>query len=749
MLARFSGGLRRRARVGLRAGRADRRRGAVAPRGLQGRLEHVPLRRRAAGRSTRSRPSTGSTGPGRCAAPPRPTATCSCASPASPPTSSCCSSSTTPAPRSPRCPRSTTGASGAGRLEDEPEADGPRVRPPDGRAPRRPDPAAADLAAVRRGADALAWPRRRRWRCWSAGDDPRRRRRRRHPRHRRWPCASRRPVPTSRCSSAVPSLGGLAGGDGLRRHRVDRFYHVVVPSDERMLALADEVGLADQVRFSPVGVGFYIDGEMYPFNGIGDFLRFPPLSPLRARPPGVVRAQCQLRRCYEALDDMPLDRWLRRHCGQRGDRPHLAPAAGLPLRRPPRRAARDLPVGAHEPHAQRPHLRRAPARRWAASTAATSALIEAARRPRPLARGRRPARRRRRGPRARDDGAVRGVRGRRRASSRSTSRSRPCSRRRCASCCRTTCHHLLDAYPQRYLGVVCLVLKLRRSLLPYYSVNICDPTPITTVVETSHVVGTEHTDGLRLVYLPKYCEAGAPEFREDDRSIYDRFTDMLARLAPDFRHEDVVDWTVQRAPLVEPVHARGTTPARGAGVAGRRRARARLGEPDLPAPAQRRLRRADGRADGRGGRRAARPAGSPVRGLGPRRSARARSQSRVSTLHRQPFIGLASPRASSSPARRTGRRAARWIRAAATRCSRWPTGRSCFHALEAMRGAGIEDVRDRDRRALARGRARRRGRGRRVGPAGQLPVRPRRGPHRCAAGDRGLPRRPSVRAPAR
>jgi protoporphyrinogen oxidase len=119
---------------------------------------------------------------------------------------------------------------------------------------------------------------------------------------------------------------------------------------------------------------------------------------------------------------------------------------------------------------------------------------------------------------------------------------------------------LLAAYPERYLGVVCLILKLKRSLLPYYSVNICDPTPMTTVVETSHVVGTEHTDGLHLAYLPKYCGADAPEFTEDDESVYRRFTEMLAKLVPDFSHEDVVDWTVQRAPLVEPVHALGKEP---------------------------------------------------------------------------------------------------------------------------------------------------------------------------------------------
>ena len=42
--------------------------------------------------------------------------------------------------------------------------------------------------------------------------------------------------------------------------------------------------MSDELSFTPVGVGFFVDGKMYPFNGIGDFLRFPPLSPpARAR----------------------------------------------------------------------------------------------------------------------------------------------------------------------------------------------------------------------------------------------------------------------------------------------------------------------------------------------------------------------------------------------------------------------------------------------------------------------------------
>src|SRR6185295_3960596 len=35
---------------------------------------------------------------------------------------------------------------------------------------------------------------------------------------------------------------------------------------------------------------------------------------------------------------------------------------------------------------------------------------------------------------------------------------------------------------------------------------------------------------------------------------YRRFTDYLARLSPGFSRDEVVDWTVQRAKLVEPVH---------------------------------------------------------------------------------------------------------------------------------------------------------------------------------------------------
>jgi protoporphyrinogen oxidase len=356
----------------------------------------------------------------------------------------------------------------------------------------------------------------------------------------------------------APTLGGLAGAMDFSGHRVDRFYHVIVPSDERMIALTEELGISEELSFNPVGVGFFVDGKMYPFNGIGDFLRFPPLSLLgRARLAWFV-VQCQLRRDYKALERKPLERWLARHCGRRvveriwrplldsrfDSRHDELPATYLWARTNRMRSARDKGSsgetmgclrGGHETLVLAAAAHAAKLGVDVRLGAGVEGLV------------REPS------------GEVSGVMvdGQAEHFDLTIPTLQPPGLKHLLP---AELQPLLDAYPERYLGVVCLVLKLRRSLLPYYSVNICDPTPITTVVETSHVVGTEHTDGLRLAYLPKYCDPSAPEFSEDDESIYKRFTAMLARLVPDFSDEDVVDWTVQRAPLVEPVHALGHEP---------------------------------------------------------------------------------------------------------------------------------------------------------------------------------------------
>ncbi|HEX4731708.1 MAG TPA: FAD-dependent oxidoreductase [Solirubrobacterales bacterium] len=349
------------------------------------------------------------------------------------------------------------------------------------------------------------------------------------------------------------SIGGLASTFDFGGHQVDRFYHVITPADSRMIEMAEEVGLGDQLRFHGVGAGFFADGEMHDFNGIGDLLRFSPLSPLARLRLGWFVAQCQFRGSPEKLDRVPLEDWLRRQCGRQvveriwkpllatrfdGD-PSGLPATYLWARTRRMSGARDSKSSGGEAmgHIVGGHQRLIDAIADRARALGVEIVTDA-----PVS-----------GLTTADDGAVTGVEldGETLGFDLTIPTLQPPALRFLLP---QRHQQLLAPYPERWLGCVCVIIKVKRSLLPYYAVNIVEETPLTSAIETTQVVGTEHTDGHHLVYMPKYCAPDAPEQSEDDESIYRRFTDYLARLSPGFSRDEVVDWTVQRAKLVEPVH---------------------------------------------------------------------------------------------------------------------------------------------------------------------------------------------------
>ncbi|HXS33815.1 MAG TPA: FAD-dependent oxidoreductase [Solirubrobacterales bacterium] len=348
-----------------------------------------------------------------------------------------------------------------------------------------------------------------------------------------------------------PTLGGLAGTMDFGGHEVDRFYHVITPADTRMIAMAEEVGLGDELRYTPVGAGFFANGEMHDFNGIGDLLRFSPLGPAARLRLGWFVAQCQLRSSYDGLENLPLETWLRRHCGKQvveriwkpllnsrfDSDPSGLPATYLWARTRRMSGARGKGGGEEMGHIVGGHQRLIDAMVAKAAELGVEARTDA-----PVT-----------GLATGEDGSVTGVE--LEDETLDFDLTIPTLQPPALRFLLPEQHQgLLAPYPQRWLGCVCVIIKVPRSLLPYYAVNITEPTPVTSAIETTQVLGTDHTDGQHLVYLPKYCDPGAPEQSEGDESIYRRFTDYLARLSPGFSRDEVLDWTVQRAKLVEPVH---------------------------------------------------------------------------------------------------------------------------------------------------------------------------------------------------
>jgi protoporphyrinogen oxidase len=107
-----------------------------------------------------------------------------------------------------------------------------------------------------------------------------------------------------------------------------------------------------------------------------------------------------------------------------------------------------------------------------------------------------------------------------------------------------------------YLGIVCLLLGLDRSLSPYYTLNITDTTvPFTGLIETTNLIDPRFVGGNHLVYLPKYILPDNPLGRLPDEQIEEAFLEDLKKMFPDFQKSWVRDMRVMRERFVEPLHS--------------------------------------------------------------------------------------------------------------------------------------------------------------------------------------------------
>lgn len=112
-------------------------------------------------------------------------------------------------------------------------------------------------------------------------------------------------------------LGGQANAFPVAGTAIERFYHHLFQSDREMIALAEEIGIADQLVWLPSNVGYFADGKIWPLNGALDLLRLgflPFHDRLRV---GLVTAYLQRVRDWKRFERVTAASWLRRALGQR------------------------------------------------------------------------------------------------------------------------------------------------------------------------------------------------------------------------------------------------------------------------------------------------------------------------------------------------------------------------------------------------------------------------------------------------
>ncbi|WP_197374180.1 FAD-dependent oxidoreductase [Mycolicibacterium baixiangningiae] len=360
---------------------------------------------------------------------------------------------------------------------------------------------------------------------------------------------TRASIPVHLVESA-DQLGGLGMGGEIGGVEIERFYHCVMPTDEHLLPLLEELGLADAIRWQQTTMGMNVDGRRFPFNSAVDLLRFTPLRLAHRIRFGAVSLLLRRLGRGKDLDNTRTEDWLRSVYGptvwQRLLKPLFGAKFGDAFGEVPARylyqrlgresnvATRGYPEGTYRAIVDR--------LRTAIESGGGRVLCGVGVQRVTLG----------------DDGAtVRLVTGEEIAAQ-SVVSTVPIPL--LASLADEPLRAELPQVRLDYQGVVNAVFLLDRPLDGHYWAPVinCD-TDFDGVVEMSALTGTERLGGRSLVYVMHYCGRDSALFAEPEQEIARRWTAQLRALYPD-RLTDaatVEEVRIFKAPFVEPIPTLG------------------------------------------------------------------------------------------------------------------------------------------------------------------------------------------------
>ena len=109
----------------------------------------------------------------------------------------------------------------------------------------------------------------------------------------------------------------------------------------------------------------------------------------------------------------------------------------------------------------------------------------------------------------------------------------------------------------RFLGNICLVFRLRRSLSSTYWLNVADPSfPFVGVIEHTNMDSCANYGGENIAFVSKYLPVSDPLFSMDKDSLLEYSLPYLQRIFPEFSKEWIIDCALWKANHSQPVITR-------------------------------------------------------------------------------------------------------------------------------------------------------------------------------------------------
>lgn len=116
-------------------------------------------------------------------------------------------------------------------------------------------------------------------------------------------------------ADSVP--GGMAAHldfDGLS---IERFYHFICKSDRSTFDLLAKLGIADRLRWTPTSMGYFVDGAMHGWGDPISLLRFPKLDWISKFRYGLQMFLATKRTDWRPLEDISAKDWIESGAGRR------------------------------------------------------------------------------------------------------------------------------------------------------------------------------------------------------------------------------------------------------------------------------------------------------------------------------------------------------------------------------------------------------------------------------------------------
>ncbi len=345
--------------------------------------------------------------------------------------------------------------------------------------------------------------------------------------------------------------GGLATWSDFGGFDWDRFYHVILPSDQQTIGFLNELGISDELEWNRTYTGFYVDQKLHSISSNAEFLKFPLLSFTSKIRLGFTMLYASRINSWKRLEAITCEQWLRKISGNENVdklwKPLLLAKLGPSYSRVSavfiwsyiKRmfSARDKSASAeHLGHVRGGYKSifnkiEADIKNAGGTIRLNESVMRVS---------------------SSDEGVL----------VHTPKETHVFDHVVCTSPTNVleniVDRHLLavgkSAGSVEYLGVVCLVVVTKKPITDFYVVNIADETiPFTGVIGMSSVIDTKNTGGYYLTYLPRYMLSTDTELEKSDGYFRETFLQGLTKMFPDFDASEIVSVHVNRAIKVQPL----------------------------------------------------------------------------------------------------------------------------------------------------------------------------------------------------